>query len=308
MRLQGFFIVMVSFLLILQSACNSTSNSSFSTMQDVSLPYKLREPDETFKLSDKLKEISGITCYKKKYIVAVQDEKGKLFLINRKNGEIKKKITFSADGDYEDIVLVGDLLYAVRSDGVLFEISDWRDEDKITTKVLDTNLGEMNDTEGITYHAPSNALWVACKASGKIGEQEHGYRSVYQFELDTMAFDVEPVFTISRKQFKQYLKKIKGTETYDPLKREMKEAKKDMPIRPAAIAIHPKSNDIYILSAVGNMLLVLNTGKEIRSISYLSPDQYEQPEAITFDKDANLYIASEGRKKKARLYRFDYQK
>jgi uncharacterized protein YjiK len=255
-----------------------------------------------------LKEISGITCYKKKYIVAVQDEKGKLFLINRKNGEIKKKITFSADGDYEDVVLVGDLLYAVRSDGVLFEISDWRDEDKITTKVLDTNLGEMNDTEGITYHAPSNALWVACKASGKIGEQEHGYRSVYQFELDTMAFDVEPVFTISRKQFKQYLKKIKGTETYDPLKREMKEAKKDMPIRPAAIAIHPKSNDIYILSAVGNMLLVLNTGKEIRSISYLSPDQYEQPEAITFDKDANLYIASEGRKKKARLYRFDYQK
>jgi uncharacterized protein YjiK len=277
-------------------------------MQDVSLPYKLREPDETFKLSDKLKEISGITCYKKKYIVAVQDEKGKLFLINRKNGEIKKKITFSADGDYEDVVLVGDLLYAVRSDGVLFEISDWRDEDKITTKVLDTNLGEMNDTEGITYHAPSNALWVACKASGKIGEQEHGYRSVYQFELDTMAFDVEPVFTISRKQFKQYLKKIKGTETYDPLKREMKEAKKDMPIRPAAIAIHPKSNDIYILSAVGNMLLVLNAGKEIRSISYLSPDQYEQPEGITFDKDANLYIASEGRKKKARLYRFDYQK
>ncbi len=308
MRLQGFFIFMVSSLLLLQSACNSTSNSSFSTMQDVSLPYKLREPDETFKLSDKLKEISGITCYKKKYIVAVQDEKGKLFLINRKNGEIKKKITFSADGDYEDVVLVGDLLYAVRSDGVLFEISDWRDEDKITTKVLDTNLGEMNDTEGITYHAPSNALWVACKASGKIGEQEHGYRSVYQFELDTMAFDVEPVFTISRKQFKQYLKKIKGTETYDPLKREMKEAKKDMPIRPAAIAIHPKSNDIYILSAVGNMLLVLNAGKEIRSISYLSPDQYEQPEGITFDKDANLYIASEGRKKKARLYRFDYQK
>lgn len=278
------------------------------TMQDASLPYNLSKPDLSCKLSKKLKEISGISCYENKYIVAVQDEKGKLFLLNPKNGDIEKKITFSADGDYEDLVCVGERLYAIRSDGVLFQIEDWQKPKKITTKVLDTNLGELNDTEGITYHAPTNALWIACKASAQIGEQEHKYRAIYQFELDSMAFDVEPIFTISRKQFKKYLKQIRGTATYDALKREMKEAKKDMPVRPAAIGIHPQTNDIYILSAVGNMLLVLNAGKEIKSISYLSPEQFEQPEGLAFDEDANLYIASEGRKKRARLYRFDYQK
>lgn len=295
-------------LIIFSSSCTSTSSSSLLTMQDADLPYNLSEPDLSCKLSKQLKEISGISCYKDKYIVAVQDEKGKLFLLNPKNGEIEEKVTFSADGDYEDVAIVGKTLYALRSDGVLFQVKNWQKPKKIITKVLDTNLGELNDTEGLAYHAPTNALWIACKASAKIGEQEHKSRAVYQFELDTMAFDVEPVLMVSRKQFKKHLKQVRGTAAYDVLKRELKQAKKDMPIRPAAIGIHPKTNDIYILSAVGNMLLVLNAGKEIKSISYLSPEKFEQPEGLAFDASANLYIASEGRKRRARLYRFDYLK
>ncbi len=302
-------VVACSISLLLFTACGpSTTTTTTITMQDSLIPYHLGSPSEQFELPNKLREISGIACYKKRYIVGIQDEKGSLFLIKPNTGEITEKIDFSADGDYEDLALVGEVMYAIRADGVLFRITNWKNKNKIDTKVLDTNLGELNDTEGLTYHAETNSLWIACKASAAIGEKEHEERAVYQYQLDSNYFDTKPLFSISRKQLKEYLKTIKGTERYDAIKKEVKKAKKEMVIRPSAIEIHPITEDIYILSAIGNLLLVLDSNYQIKTCIPLSSKQFEQPEGLAFDGQSNLYISSEGRKEKAMIYKFDYIK
>lgn len=302
-------VVVCSISLLLFTACGHIAGATTTvTMQDSLIPYDLASPSEQFELSNKLREISGIVCYKKRYIVGVQDEKGSLFLMKPNTGDIVEKINFSADGDYEDLALVGEVLYAIRSDGVLFRITNWKNKNKVETKVLDTNLGELNDTEGLTYHAQTNSLWIACKASAVIGEREHEERAIYQYQLDSNHFDTTPIFTVGRKQLKEYLKTIKGTERYDAIKKETKKAKKEMAIRPSAIEIHPTNQDVYILSAVSNLLLVLDSNYQIKSCIPLSSKQFEQPEGLAFDGQSNLYISSEGRKEKAMIYKFDYMK
>ena len=94
-------------------------------LPDSSFRYNLDQPDNKFKLTKKLKEISGLACYDDKWLIAVQDEKGALYTIDIKSGEIEDIIKFSADGDYEGMACKDNVFYALRADGVLFRIKDW---------------------------------------------------------------------------------------------------------------------------------------------------------------------------------------
>ena len=87
----------------------------------------------------------------------------------------------------------------------------------------------------------------------------------------------------------------------------MKKSKKEIIIQPSAIAVHPITKHYYILSAMSNSLVVVNRQNKIMHIKRLSRKRFEQPEGLTFSTNGDLFIASEGLKKKAKIYKFDYQ-
>jgi uncharacterized protein YjiK len=278
-------------------------------LTDGEFRYNLDDSNTKFKLSKKLKEISGLTCYKDKWLAAVQDERGAIYLIDIETGETDTKIEFSADGDYEGIACKDEVFYALRADGVLFEITNWASEKKkdIKTKVIDTNLGEINDTEGLAYDPKSNQLIIACKGSASIGVQVHKSRSIYSYDLNSSTFNLEPTINITRKEFKKFIKEnLSKYPEYKSYKKEMKKAQKDLMIQPSAIAVHPITKNYYILCAEGNSLIVINRSNKIEHVKRLSKKKFEQPEGLTFSSNGDLFISTEGLKKKAKIYKFDY--
>ena len=44
----------------------------------------------------------------------------------------------------------------------------------------------------------------------------------------------------------------------------------------------------------------------IKHVKRLSQKKFEQPEGLTFTSNGDLFISSEGQKKKARIYKFNY--
>lgn len=292
---------------MLGSSCSNGTTPTRSSTAPI-VDYQLNAPAKTFKLEKKLREISGLACYKDEFLCAVQDEQGNLYQLSKKNGAVKHKVDFSADGDYEGLACYQDRLFALRADGVLFELEDWEDEKKAQTRVINTNLGEINDTEGVAYDPRTQQLWIACKGSAQIGQSVHQERGVYAYDLALDSFYTTPVFTISRKQVYRYIKQhLKTSPHYSFYKKLFKKAKPDLPLQPSAIAIHPITEDIYLLCAVGNSLIVLRRDFSIRHLYYLSSKLFEQPEGMTFDSKGNLYISSEGVKKKARIHYFPYR-
>jgi len=285
-----------------------TSDTITAMLPNSKFAYNFEVPNEKFKLSKELKEISGLTCYKDKWLAAVQDEKGAIYLIDMNTGNTEDVIEFSADGDYEGIACVKEVFYTLRADGVLFQIKNWKGKQKkVRTKVVDTNLGEMNDTEGLAFDPFKNQLLIACKASAAIGERKTDARAVYAYDLKKNKFDIEPIFLLSRKTFKKYIKKnIEENPSFKAYLKEIKKAKKEMLLEPSAIAIHPISNDFYLLSAAGNSLIVLDRSFNIKYLKRLNPKRFEQPEGLAFNSRGDLFISSEGLKKKARIYKFDY--
>ncbi len=278
---------------------------------DFEIKYNLKEPDQEFDLPDILEEISGLSFDKNfEKLYAVQDEKGIIFIINKTTGEIEKEIEFHKDGDYEGIEVVGDVVYVVKSTGTIYEVKNAGKEDQEKEK-YNLFLSRENDVEGLCFDEESNMLLMACKgvpATGESFEVIRYKKVVYGFDIETKEIDSIPIYDVQLDGIHKCLHTSSSIKDTEKLTDHFSYDKKDINFNPSAIAIHPLTKDIYILSSAGKTLIVLNTKGEIIYIERLNKKIHRQPEGIAFDKDGTLYISNEAKGETAKIYRFDYQK
>jgi len=80
---------------------------------------------------------------------------------------------------------------------------------------------------------------------------------------------------------------------------------------PSGIAIHPMTNDVYMIGAKGaGMLVCCGWDGRVKGAARLDEDRFEQPEGIAFAESGELIVCSEGAKgkegKKARILLFAF--
>lgn len=269
--------------------------------KDPNIPYMLNEPTQTFTLNPILQEISGLSFSKDgKSLVTLQDEAGILFFLSKKDGSIEKQITFKPEGDFEDLAVVGDVCYVLRSKGVLSVVENFTDEKSVKeTAFKPSPLTKAADTEGLCLDAKNNRLLIACKGA----TSDPMRRAIWAFDLATKQYGTTPVFEISLEQIQSYLKKQNVSK--DEFKKFFEENISELPFGPSAIAIHPKTGDYYILSSVGKVLIVTDEKGNIKGVERLQKKIHSQPEGIVFDTDGTLYISNEGKKEETpKIYSF----
>ena len=256
------------------------------------LPYQSNVPDKTLDMPKELEEISGLSLSDDgKYLLAVQDEKGIVFYLDKNTGAVVREVKFWEDGDFEGIEAVGKDVYVVKSSGTIYQVSN---EGKDIQKYK-LGLSSENDVEGLAYDAKNNRLLLACKAQAGKGAEYHQKRGIYAFDLDKKTLSTEPVLMIDGKEVQEYLQKMDPSDDLTKLLEAFSSDKEDLSFAPSAIAIHPKTGDWYILSSASKMILVLNPEGKIQYIEKLKKKIHAQPEGICFDTDGTMYISNEGR-------------
>ena len=301
-------LIRFSILLLVLHSCQSSGPDTLAEQEPSpvlardSFPYALNQPNATLILSNKLVEISGLSLSKDEaHLMAVNDERGVIFYLNRETGEIEKELKFRKGGDYEGIEVVNDSIYVVKNTGTVYE-SIMTEHDSLKTAKYNTVLNSQNDVEGLGYDASKNRLLVACKGIGGKGIRFQGRRAVYGFDLETKELSEEPVFLIDRMEIADYLNKEGTAEKIIEIIAPDQSASA---FGPSGIAIHPKTKEIYVLSSLGKILVVLNPEGAIKSIQELDSALYRQPEGICFDADGTLFISTEGRGGKAKIFRIE---
>ena len=271
------------------------------------LPYNLKKPTETMKLDLILKEISGLSMsadFEKIY--AVQDENGFLFEINKTTGKTEQTTKFFKDGDYEGVEVVGTDAFVVKSTGTIYEIKNLKTDKQKTVK-YNTFLEKGNDIEGLTYDKNNNQLLLPCKGYGHFQkDKDKLFKPIYAFDLSKMEMKQKPAYKITLKAIKSFLKANKTKEErLDDFEKFFKKKVEALPFSPSAIAIHPQSGDLYILSSVGKTLLVMSADGKILHMEKLKKKVHRQPEGIAFDQDGTLYISNEGKDGMGSIHRFE---
>ena len=297
-RYRTITVILLSFGFTYLSCASDYSNEHNSG------DYDLNSPVQTLILPDTLREISGLTDIDHNTFACIQDENGIIFIYDFFKNKIQRQLPFHIDGDYEGITRIGNTMYILRSDGIIFEVSDF--EEKIFSIFsYDTGI-PANNNEGLCYDPKNDRLLIAAK--GKIGKgpEFKDMRVIYSFDLKTKKLSNEPAFEFDL----QLIKKFASDKKLDLPFRSKKKGSINEPVikfMTSAIAIHPVSNKLYLLSAADHLFFIFDTDGNLEHMEPLNPSIFNKAEGITFLDNHDMLITNEAQNKRPTLLRFSYK-
>ena len=255
--------------------------------------YNFTRPAVTYAVPPQLQELSGQTLVGDGQLACIEDETGDLLFYNLRTQRLDSTVQFGPKGDYEDVARVPGGYLVLRSDGTLFKRTG-----RVTTTYA-TGLSAANEPEGLAYDAASQTLLVACKSEPGAG-LDNTKRAVYRLNPTTYHIEPKPAYVLD----------IEAILTRSPdAARKGKAAKKTgrlSQFAPSAVAVHPRTHHVFVLSARGNDLVELDPQGRLVAAQTLDPVLFPQPEGLAFAPNGDLFVSSEAGSKKGqgRLYRF----
>jgi hypothetical protein len=285
--------------------CLSALFFSFTLTKDtIGLSYNFDAPNTSLVLPPVLHEISGLAIIDTSTIACIQDENGILFFYDIKNNAIKQQFTFGLNGDYEGITRVKNTLYVLRSDGVLFEITNYQ-SGKLKVKTYGTGIPAVNN-EGLCYDSLNNRLLIGAK--GKINKDaiNKDKRFIYEFSLVTKTLLREPVFTFYTGQVNAFAKNC-GLILPKRQAKNGKVLETGFRLNTSEIGIHPVTRQLYVLSATDHCLFMFNMNGNIEKVELLNSILFNKAEGLSFFPNGDLLVSNEGQMNKPTLLRFNYK-
>lgn len=260
------YLVLALFALL---GCNT------SKTKENSLPnYDLSKP-EKFAMPESLLEISGIAFNNgvNDTVYAIQDEDGKVFKLPWNNKQ-KHQTKFGKKGDFEDITILNNKIFVLKSNGTLYSFDTKETSKEETNNSQEwTNLLPKEEYEGMYGDATTGNLYILCKSCSIDNPKEKV--SGYVLHVGD-SIKLTGNFAINVSQIKKNNGKVKGG------------------FRPSALAKSSKTNEWYIVSSANKLLVVADIDWNIKNVFPLNGNIFNQPEGIAFDKENNIYISNEG--------------
>ena len=264
-------------LLLICCGCDQLQSKSFNP----ALPGYPESGRKQLILKKQLREISGLEWLGKNSLAAINDEQGKVFIIDAETGHFTSW-PFGMKGDYEDLVKVGDYFYFLESNGHIHKVSaTTRQEEAIFTG----EFGKHAEFESIYYDEKINQLIIICKECGRDEENI----MAFSFNLTQGQFVPKPLYILSLNRIRTLGKNSA------------------IVFKPSAAAIHPLLHKLFILSSIGKILLQCSLDGVPEKVFHLNPDQFLQPEGLRFAPNGDMFISNEGGEGKATLEKFPYK-
>ena len=240
-----------------------------------------------YKLDLRIREISGVIWDNvHDEFITHNDEKGIIYYLDKSTAGIKRWFQFNAGkGDYEDIAMVKNDLYVLKSDGTLFKIATDSTGKQTAGEVGKIELTGSNDFETLYYDADKKALVMICK---NCGQDDKKTVSAFAYYPDSVGFDTKPLYTIDASKVKEL--SPRSTSKFQP----------------SAARIHPVLKKLFIISSASNQLVIADTNGNVESVYMLAKKIFPQPEGLTFKNNGDMYISNEGVASKGTLLRFVY--
>jgi hypothetical protein len=278
-----------------------TMNSNFT--EPVLIGYDLSKPDQVWTLPDTLREISGLAMIDKDHCACIQDENGILFIYDFAKSAIEAQYVFGDNGDYEGIAKVDASIFVMRSDGVLFEILDYKSG---KLKVVSINpMVPAEDNEGLCYDRDHNRLLIAVKGKANDAKEQKDQRLIFGFDLRTRKLQAEPAFNFNIETMRSFAK-ANHIELPNKIKKSGEVGKPILKFKTSAIAIHPITKKLYLISADDHLLFVFSMNGQIEQMVQLDSSLFNKAEGITFSENGDLYISNEAQGNKASILKFNY--
>lgn len=262
--------------------------------------HDLSKPVGQFVLPAELLEISGITDLDGNTVACLQDEDATIYIVDLHTGTITERHPFGPPGDMEGLTRVGEDLYALRSDGLIYLLQ--KQNGRYTAVDNFRVQLDHRNIEGLGYDERSDRVLLAPKDVLKGNPSLRDQRSIFAFDPATRKLLPGPVLTYS---LKDIIRQAEAEGVKLPRRTNHKgKAVDPLKLRMSSIAVEPVSGNYFVLSAVDRTLLVLDRDGALVSLNLLDADLLPKPEGITFLANGDMLISTEGKNGPPRLVRY----
>jgi len=296
MMKSGLLYLLPLFLVI---CCSNSCEKK--AVQDDNRAYNFSKPTNHIELPKILNEISGLVLIDSTRFACIQDEKGVVFIYDLISEKITHEIRFADDGDFEGIAKVDNDLYVLRSDGELFHVMNFL-SDSFRVEQFTTGVPADNN-EGLCYDSAAARLLIGCKSKIGAGKEFKDIRAVYEFDLNTHKLNPQPAFEF-------YIPDLISWADSNNVKLPVKEKKSGdeavMKFRTSAIAIHPITGNLHLLSASDHTYFEFRRDGTPVYMELMNDRKFNKPEGICFYRNGNMLVTNEAQDKKPTLYIFNY--
>lgn len=262
------------------------------------------QPQKQVKLSNQIREISGLAVSDDGRVFAHDDELAVIYQVNTDDGQIVKQFFLGKKkplkGDFEGLAIAGSDFYLTTSGGTIYQFTEGENDQPVSYEIFKTPLSEKYDVEGLCFDPDTESLLLACKRFA--GKNMDGQRSVYSFSLKQLKLDKEPRF------------RINISEITKP--RERSFAKKlgeffliiePAGFAPSGIERHPVSGTFFILSSQSALIAEIDKTGKVIAVKDLDSRLHRQAEGIVFLPDNTMLISDEGVDQKATISFYSYK-
>lgn len=234
-----------------------------------------------WRLPGRLTEISGLATTSDGRLLAVADEKARIFELDIVARRVDKEFQLGdpvVRGDFEGIAVVDDKVYLITSDGDIYIAEEGEDGEQVDYAIVPTGLGEQCEIEGLAALPEQRRLLIVCK-------QARG--GIQRLPIFAWALDQGTVL---------------DDATVDLPVAGITRAIRDRRVNPSGIAVDPGSGNLIIVAARQRAIMELTPeGDLVRALPLPMLRRHRQPEGIEILSDGRLLIADEGGNHKARL-------
>ncbi|MEJ7758557.1 MAG: hypothetical protein WKF55_03070 [Gemmatimonadaceae bacterium] len=238
-------------------------------------------------LPRELREISGLALTANGQLLAHNDQRAVVFVINPRRGIVVKRFSVGEKhgtrGDFEAITVAQNSMYLLTSNGKLYQFKEGADGATVRATLHDTRLGRECEFEGLAFDPRSSVLLLPCKnvETKKLRDQ----LVIYRYHLGASASPQMSMLTIP-------LERVIGPNDWKRL-------------HPTDIAVDPVTGNYVLIAGPEQALIeVTPTGELVRSMTI--PGRHPQAEGVAVSRDSIIAIADEATKGAAMitLYRW----
>jgi uncharacterized protein YjiK len=180
--------------------------------------------------------------------------------------------------DFEGIAVLGDTVWLMTSDGLLFAAEEAPDERSVRYRRFDTGHGDYCELEGLAQDPAAGTLILICKEANK------KKNDLMMFEWSATVDGIEHV-----------------RSTVIP-ESSIEDGIDEKKFSPSGITIDPQTGERVIVAARQDALVRLEAdGSLLEAIILKKKGRHKQAEGIELTRDGRMLIADEGGDGRARL-------
>ncbi len=247
--------------------------------------FDLIHPESVMSLPMGINAFTDFVIMDSTHLICLDDQIGGVLVYDLISNKSQGYLPTGIDSKITEVTKIDSTIILVDEKMDLHFLLPPYDSSSITTE----SLREKSwISSGMCLHEQTKRLFFVAESDIENEVQNH---LIYTFNLNQRKLSERPLFEIKPEDIELFAISNNISLPSNRLD-DHGDTVEFFSFKPDVIAVHPKTNDIYVLSCVDRSLAVYNQFGQVVNFTTLSQELFSQPKAMTFFPNGDLLLTN----------------